>query len=254
MRNMKGSDVWEEAQRFYHACLENVFEKIGKGVPPGSYDKLVRQLLTEGEEARTQKADRPQVDRITRKDPGTRNMAVSTDLHPLHTSLRDHNSCSSEGSRRGRSPKTSPLADTPHAEEADEDNGEEDPCSLGQPTEAVGALTDERTHTEHIPSQSEITETSQSATGSLFSARPKPPYSQNVVGRMVWFRPKRGEMFWIRGRIEKCKRVLVDKVKEDGKVSTSESVFHFVRCSDDDRNLYRVKLQQIEEPDNLVWM
>jgi hypothetical protein len=83
---------------------------------------------------------------------------------------------------------------------------------------------------------------------------PKPPYGHNVVGRMVWLRPKRNKEFWVRGRIEKCELLSVCEVKEDGEISHSETTLHFIRCMDNDTTYFKVKIQQIESPDNLIWM
>lgn len=129
-----------------------------------------------------------------------------------------------EGRRGSRPSKTPLLTKTPDEEDVEEDSEEEDnglPLPV-QPSNAAVSLkspkvkprkrnSNDRKHATHIPPQSQSTKTAQSTTRSVPSARPKPPYVQNLVGRMVWLRPKRDEMYWIRGRIEKCEQSRLEK-------------------------------------------
>jgi hypothetical protein len=103
------------------------------------------------------------------------------------------------------------------------------------------------------PALSPSSKTASSAIHSLASARPKTPYKFNVMRKMVWMRPKPDDKFWIRGRIEKCEQSRVDEVGKNGKVSSTETVYHVVKCADDG-TLYRVQLQQMEQSENLIWL
>lgn len=245
---IKDSAVWNEAKRFYHAGRKNVFQRIGKAAPSGSCDKIIRKLLKDGEEAGRQKADRPHVD----KRALSGDLAAVAYLPPISGVLSD------EGTR-----KLTPLAETPVAEKAEEDELQEKTCYAGKASEANSSKipkvepgksnSKDGKHGKFVPPQSASIETKQSATESLPSTRPRPPYKQNVVGRMIWLRPKPEEKFWIRGRIEKCEQSRVDEVGENGKVESCEFVYHVVKCTDDG-TLCRVQLQQVDQLENLVWM
>jgi hypothetical protein len=45
----KDKATWNEAKHFYLSGLKNVFQKIGKGAPPGVYDKDIQILLKNGQ-------------------------------------------------------------------------------------------------------------------------------------------------------------------------------------------------------------
>ena len=51
----------------------------------------------------------------------------------------------------------------------------------------------------------------------------------------------------------KCEQSRVDEVGENGKISSTETVYHVVKCADDG-TLYRVQLQQMEQAENLFWL
>lgn len=87
---------------------------------------------------------------------------------------------------------------------------------------------------------------------SLPSAKPKTPYSDNVLGRFVWLRPKLNEKFWIRGRIVRCEQSRIAEIGGKEEISSIESVIHVVKCVDDNTT-YKVELQKMEQSKNLRW-
>ncbi|GAX24698.1 hypothetical protein FisN_4Hh256 [Fistulifera solaris] len=126
--------------------------------------------------------------------------------------------------------------------------------SLRPPKTKPGKRTNKKgKNTKPAPAPSPSVKTTLSSIHSLAPARPKTPYKFNLMRRMVWIRPKPDDKFWIRGRIEKCEQSRVDEVKENGKVSSTETVYHVVKCADDG-TLYRVQLQQMEQSENLIWL
>lgn len=86
--------VWNEAERYYHICLQKVFGSKGKGAPSGKYAKDIAANFKKAEEAHQMEVDRVQVDEsVEKKDLVAGSMAASVSLPKLRDSPPDQSSC-----------------------------------------------------------------------------------------------------------------------------------------------------------------
>jgi hypothetical protein len=84
---------WDEAKRYYGACLKKIFSKIGKGAPPGRFAKEVENAFHKAEDAKRLEAERVQEDDTTEKKDLVAGSDVGTlTLPPLAKPL-DQPSC-----------------------------------------------------------------------------------------------------------------------------------------------------------------
>lgn len=87
--------VWNEANRFYHDCLANVFAKMGKAAPPSKYEAEILANFKRAEEAKKNEEDRVQVDdSVEKKDLVAGSMAAAPITLPeLRGTQPDQGSC-----------------------------------------------------------------------------------------------------------------------------------------------------------------
>jgi len=58
---------WNEAKRYYHDCMTEVFAEIGKGAPPGRYAKLVQEAFRQADLEKKKEEQRLEQDDNTEK-------------------------------------------------------------------------------------------------------------------------------------------------------------------------------------------
>lgn len=88
------TDVWREAERFYHTAVRTVFENIGKAAPPGKYQKEIVKCFERAEEARKNEEERVQVDEsVEKKDLVAGTIAATVVLQKLLEAPPDQPSC-----------------------------------------------------------------------------------------------------------------------------------------------------------------
>lgn len=80
------STYWNEAKRYYHECMKNVFIPMGKGAPPGLYKDLVDECFKQADRHKKMEEERVQQDKTTEKKDLVAGAQVATITLP---SLRD---------------------------------------------------------------------------------------------------------------------------------------------------------------------
>ena len=84
---------WNEAKRYYHDCMTEVFAEIGKGAPPGRYAKLVQEAFRQADLEKKKEEQRLEQDDNTEKKDLVAGAQVATvTLPPLRDPL-DQSSC-----------------------------------------------------------------------------------------------------------------------------------------------------------------
>jgi len=88
------TNVWREAQQFYHSALKNVFQNMGKAAPHGKYEKEILKCFEKAEEARKNEEQRVQVDEtVEKKDLVAGTVAATVELPKLLEAPPDQPSC-----------------------------------------------------------------------------------------------------------------------------------------------------------------
>uniref|UniRef100_A0A7S4J2A5 Histone-lysine N-methyltransferase n=2 Tax=Odontella aurita TaxID=265563 RepID=A0A7S4J2A5_9STRA len=67
MFNAHGSNLWDEARRYYELCMHKVFVTYGKAAPPGRYHAAVHRAFEDAKRAREMEAERVRLDETTEK-------------------------------------------------------------------------------------------------------------------------------------------------------------------------------------------
>lgn len=92
--NRYHSTFWNEAKRYYKACLQNVWKTMGKGAPPGFYDEAIQRNFQNATEAKQMEETRVQEDKTTEKKDLVAGSKVSTIRLPdLRSQPPDQASC-----------------------------------------------------------------------------------------------------------------------------------------------------------------
>jgi F/Y-rich N-terminus/SET domain/PHD-like zinc-binding domain/Bromodomain/PHD-finger/F/Y rich C-terminus len=87
------SKVWNEAKRYYHDCMKEVFSVIGKGAPPGIYAKLVLEAFRQADLEKKKEEQRLEQDENTeKKDLVAGAQVANVTLPPMRDPL-DQQSC-----------------------------------------------------------------------------------------------------------------------------------------------------------------
>ena len=92
---MQYTKFWNEAKRFYHAGLDNVFKTLGKAAPKSRYDTEIQKCFAKAEEAHQKEMDRMQIDEtVEKKDLVAGSLAdAAVTLPKLQSSPPDQESC-----------------------------------------------------------------------------------------------------------------------------------------------------------------
>lgn len=87
------SKFWSEAKRFYLQAIENIFNLIGKGAPPGLYKSLVDERFRHAEKEKKMEEQRTQQDETTEKKDLVAGAQVANITLPPLRSPADLSSC-----------------------------------------------------------------------------------------------------------------------------------------------------------------
>jgi hypothetical protein len=91
--NRSFTSLWNEARRFYDSCVKKVFNAIGKGAPPSSYEKLIQSCINKAYNAVQAEIDRERMDETAeKKDAVAGAQVITVRIGPLSTPV-DPKSC-----------------------------------------------------------------------------------------------------------------------------------------------------------------
>lgn len=91
--NRYHSTFWNEARRYYKACLQNVWKPMGKGAPPSQYEEAIKKNFEKANEVKQLEDTRVQDKTAEKKDLVAGNKVAAIKLPDLREQPPDQPSC-----------------------------------------------------------------------------------------------------------------------------------------------------------------